>query len=194
MDWFPGSNAWKYCREWDRANHSPVVEFSLEDREGDGFVHYHLSVFDDFFDRYEEKKKDKIKSPHIESVSKDEREKAITERIDSLKEALPYLTGAELDAVSKQIEDDQINLQLLKREQKQPGSGEAERSKIEAEQKEKERAHEIELAKIKEEQSKREYELEKERLKLKEVRLRMMNDMIQRGFSYAEIKDLLGED
>jgi hypothetical protein len=158
----------------------------LTERKGDGFVHYDLNL-DKNFENISSKKQ----APVSQSISSADRKLLIEEKVESLKAALEFLEpGPDRDAVESDLENQIIELTIASKTEKPISAIDAE---------DKKRQHELELERIRvsEKEKELQYKLELEKIKSAErmqvERMKKMKDMLDRGFSYAEIKDLIGE-
>ena len=207
--WFPFSYAFRLCRDWDKQNGSEfgIVEFSLQERAGDEFLYYNLTMNESFFSRYEVKKGKLREAPGLPLLEANKKRDSILEEIQILQSALPFLDGEDKKEVLRQIEEKSIEQTIIDREIKQIMTGgpkpptpaatsesleiekqkaENERIKLESDENDKRRQQEIELARI---------NAETERLKIQAQtkKMDMIKQMMDKGFTYDQIKALLGD-
>ena len=214
VSWIPFSHAYRLCRDWDKQNGSEygIVEFKLEERTGDEYLWYHVTMYENFFSRYEVKKGKLREPPGLPLAAANEKREKILEEIRILQSALPFLTGDDRKALMRGIEEKSIEQTVVEREIKQLMSGpraelppaateesialekqkvEIEKEKVDLERlklesEDKRRQQELELAKIN-------AETEKLKLENQAHRMDMMKQMLDKGFTYDQIKDLLGK-
>ena len=213
ISWFPFSHAFRLCRDWDKQNGSEygIVEFKLEERTGDTYLAYHLTMYENFFSRYEIKQGKLREPPGLPLAAANDKRSKILEEIRILQSALPFLTGEDRKAMMRGIEEKSIEQTVVEREIKQLMAGgpkaapapteesialekqkvEIEKEKVDLERlklesEDKRRQQELELAKIN-------AETEKLKLENQARRMDMMKQMLDKGFTYDQIKNLLGE-
>ena len=189
-DWFGTSESFRACRKYDKAKGSPPPEFKLQHRIGDEWCYYHLSVHEDFGERHEvvtEEKQQPGKAPEISEERKAEIAE-LQQEVETCTSALAYLTDeAEKNAILLHIESLKIKQKQLElKPEKKAASEEV-------------RMGELAIEKLKLENEAKAIDLKTAELKLKDRELTAKEKheqnvmfLVEKGYTFEQIKELLG--